>query len=76
MKWSVGTKIGGGFALALAILVVIGAVAYRSSTRLIETAERVAHTHIVLEDLQGLLSDLKDAETGERGYIITGEEAY
>ena len=76
MKWSVGTKIGGGFALALAILVVIGAVAYRSSTRLIETAERVAHTHIVLEDLQGLLSDLKDAETGQRGYIITGEEAY
>ena len=47
-----------------------------TTRRIIETAERVAHAHIVLEDIQGLLSDLKDAETGERGYIITGEEAY
>ncbi len=76
MKWTVGTKIGAGFTLALAILVTISGVSYRSSTELVATANWVTHTHKVLEDLESLLSALKDAETGQRGYLITGEESY
>lgn len=76
MKWNVGTKIGIGFGLALAILVAIGTVSYRSIVNLTETAEWVTHTHKVIENLEGMLSSLKDAETGQRGFIITGEEKY
>ncbi len=76
MKWTVGRKIGAGFALPVVILVVIGWVAYRSTNRLIETSRQVAHTRIVLEELEGVVSTLKDAETGQRGYVITGEEAF
>jgi methyl-accepting chemotaxis protein len=76
MRWTVGTKIGAGFGLALAILVVIGGVSYRSTAKLTETAELVAHSHQVLENLEVVVSDMKDAETGQRGYIITGEERY
>jgi methyl-accepting chemotaxis protein len=76
MKWTIGTKIGGGFALALAALVAIGMVSYRSTTGLVETAALVDHSHHVLEHLEQLLSVLKDAETGQRGFIITGEESY
>ena len=76
MKWSVGTKIGSGFALALIILIIIGAVSYRSTTGFIESAESVTHTHEVLQKLESLLSKYKDAETGQRGYILTGEEHY
>ena len=76
MKMSIGAKIGGGFALALAILVVIGFVSYRSTTRFVGSAEWVEHTHQVLEKLDALVSSLKDAETGQRGYLITGEERY
>src|SRR5258707_8199252 len=36
----------------------------------------VTHTHIVLEQLDAVLSNLVDAETGQRGYIITGEVSY
>lgn len=36
MKWNVGTKIGAGFGLAMAIFVIVGAVSYRSTTQLIE----------------------------------------
>ncbi len=75
-KWNVGMKIGAGFALALAILVAIGAVSYRSTTKLTETAEWVDHTHQVLQTLEGVLSVMKDAETGQRGYLLTGQEAY
>src|SRR5450759_3484050 len=76
MKWSVGTKIGAGYALALIILVVLGVVSYRNTTGLIEAAQMKVHTYQVLENLKGVLSTLKDAETGQRGYIITGEDRY
>ena len=36
----------------------------------------VTHTHLVLEKLDAVLTNLIDAETGQRGYIITGEESY
>ncbi|HEY4650530.1 MAG TPA: CHASE3 domain-containing protein, partial [Pontibacter sp.] len=36
----------------------------------------VKHTHLVLEGSKELLSNLKDAETGQRGYIITADEAF
>lgn len=76
MKWSVGAKIGAGFALALVLLCAIGVDSYLSTTRLIETADLVAHTNQVRFVLSEMLSLLKDAETGQRGYIVTGEESY
>jgi methyl-accepting chemotaxis protein len=75
-RWTVGMKIGAGFGLALAILMVIGGVSYRNTVTLTETAESVAQTHRVLEHLEAVFSDMKDAETGQRGYIITGSERY
>jgi methyl-accepting chemotaxis protein len=76
MKWSVGTKIGGGFALALIILVILASVAYWNISELIEANELRAHTYEVLQHLEQVLSVLKDAETGQRGYVITGEDSY
>ncbi len=76
MKWSVGTKIGTGYALALMILLILGVVSYWNTSSLIETANLKVHTYQVLDDLEKVLSTLKDAETGQRGYIITGEEQY
>jgi len=76
MKWNVGMKIGMGFALAFMILVAIGAVSYQSTTKLMETNEWVTHTHQVLEQIETLLSGMKDAETGQRGYLLTGETSY
>jgi methyl-accepting chemotaxis protein len=76
MKWSIGTKIGAGYALALVVLVVFGAVSYRNTTELIEAIQIRARTGEVLLNLEAMLSALQDAETGQRGYIITGEERY
>ena len=76
MKWSVGSKIGGGFAVAFAALIVVGATSYLSTRKLLDTSQWVSHTHQVLEKLEGVLSLLKDAETGQRGYLLTGEDHY
>ena len=76
MKWSIGKKIGSAFGLALVAMMVVGAVSYDSTTKLVDSAEWVRHTHEVLNGLDEVLSALKDAETGQRGYVITGEARY
>ena len=64
--------------LALAGFVILGAAvaSYRSLRANIETADRVTHTLNVIERIQSLLSNLKDAETGQRGFLLTGLETY
>jgi methyl-accepting chemotaxis protein len=80
---TIGTRITIGIGLSLAILVVIGFLSYDGLIRLrdanrstLETNRHVAHTHEVLGQLEAFLSALKDAETGQRGYLLTGEEPY
>lgn len=75
-KLTVGAKIGSGFALALAILVAIGTIAYRSTQELTETAATVARTHAMMAALERVGHSLVNAETGQRGYIITGDDSY
>ncbi len=65
-----------GFALAGVLLVAVGAVAYRQMLRLEEARELATHTLLVREEIEILLSLVKDAETGQRGYLLTGEASY
>src|SRR5258706_10277784 len=74
--WTFGRKIAAGFATSFLLLLGIGVVAYRSTDALTKTSYLVAHTHLVMEHIAGVLSQLKDAETGQRGFVITGDEAY
>ena len=75
-RLKIGTKIGLGFALGLAIFSVVGFIAYRGTHQLVESARQETHTYQVLSELEEILSLTKDAETGQRGYILTGEPRY
>lgn len=76
MKWSVGAKIAAGFAFALIMLAIIGIISLRSTLLLINTNEQVTQSYKILGELNNILSSLKDAETGQRGFIITGRASY
>jgi CheY-like chemotaxis protein/CHASE3 domain sensor protein len=75
-RLKIGTKIGAGFALSLAILSTIGLISYLSTNELIETSRKENHTYQVLSQLEDFNFQLTNAETGQRGYIITGEQRY
>ena len=62
--------------MPVAALVVVAALSHWSTNRLIETAGMVSHTHEVLTALEELLSLMKDAETGQRGYLLTADVKY
>ncbi len=61
---------------ALAAVAVIGAVAYRSLAARFAAAAAVSHTEDVEDHLHRFLSAMKDAETGQRGFLLTGTERY
>jgi len=72
--FSAERKVRAGFALALAALILIGGMSYFSLTRLHEDRKWVEHTQQVIASLRLVPATVADAESGERGYVITGQE--
>ena len=64
--------------IAVAVLLVAMAVAISiwSFNQIQQAADARKHASLVLSKADGLLSALKDAETGERGYLLTGDETF
>jgi PAS domain S-box-containing protein len=76
MIHSIERRITISFTLGLVILLAIGIVSYWGITHFSNTARWVAHTHEVIAKLDLVLSQAKDLETAQRGYVITGEERF
>jgi signal transduction histidine kinase/DNA-binding response OmpR family regulator len=51
-------------------------VTFRASENLAQSRALVEHTYEVIDTSRALLSFAQDAETGQRGYLITGEDSY
>lgn len=65
-----------GFVAAALVLILTFVVGLTSLRNVYDTSDAVAHTYAVKADLEGLLSTLIDAETGGRGYVVTGDEEF
>ena len=74
MKWNVGTKIGAGFCVALAIFVIVSVVSYRATTELIEATDSRRQSYELLSQLHEVFSLMQDIEIGQRSYALTGED--
>jgi len=64
--------------LAIALLLVTGGIAFMfwSYQQISDAAVERQHTRKVISMANDLLSGLKDADSGQRGYALTGNEAY
>ena len=65
-----------GVGLLIAALAVNVSLAFRSIAELHDNASAVVRSHEVVHSLDVLFSAVQSAETGQRGYVITGNEAY
>jgi len=63
-------------AIGFGMLLVITLIAVWTLRQVNISDYWVDHTREVINTNQRLLSDVKDAQGGERGYIITGDESY
>jgi two-component system sensor histidine kinase/response regulator len=67
--------ISGGLGLVLAALIVVGYIAYDSTTHLIDSNRRVTDTHRIIENLTLLRLELENAEASQRSYLVTGKDS-
>jgi PAS domain S-box-containing protein len=67
---------GVGFALTLLVLLVGAVLATVNLRHLSRSQAEVAHSYEVMGQLDAVLSNVTDAETGQRGYLLTQEERY
>jgi two-component system sensor histidine kinase/response regulator len=65
-----------GFASAIAITLLGGALFYYNTTHFLEMNQWVEHTHQIIDEIDSAMSKLIDAESASRGYVITGEESF
>src|SRR5215207_1430037 len=64
------------FVLTLAVFIGNAWFAIVNTRALVENEQRVVHTHEVLRQIEATLSTVRDAETAQRGYLLTGDESY
>ncbi len=76
MNVSLQKRLLAGFLLALVAQAFAGLLLQRNNTAFRAAQDHVAHGHEVTEALQQFLASAEDAETGQRGYVLTGDAAY
>lgn len=69
-------KILSGFIICTVILVATAIFAVRNNQQFIDTTQWVNHTNEVLHQFDEIRTRTVDAETGARGYVVTGNEVF
>ncbi len=64
------------FVAALAALVLILSLAWWDWRQFDSAAGRLRETQQSIQQIEDILSTMKDAETGQRGFLITGDDVY
>jgi len=65
-----------GFGVTFILLSAITVIGHYQAKQISVSERWVAHTYEVLAALETMISGLKDAETGQRGYLLTSDESY
>lgn len=65
-----------GLGISLAALIISSTASYISIEKLVDSEASVAHTSKVIQRLDNIISRIKDAETGQRGFLLTGEPVF
>lgn len=76
MKLSIEQKVKISITIAVALLSAMGFAAYWSVGQLHQINKDFKHVDQAIDTAQRLLSELKDTETGQRGYLLTGQKQY
>lgn len=76
MKISLDKKILAGFLGCSICLIIVAVLSFKNSREFLETNQWVNHTHRVLHEFERVLLYSIDAESGVRGYVISGDENF
>ncbi len=75
-KWPTPRKLATGYTVAIAVLIIALLITFWNLNSISRIWDALALSHEVVVGLDDVLSNLRDAETGQRGYLLTGDERY
>lgn len=64
------------FIISVAVIFFIGGITFKHITVLKKSSNYVSNSHEVNTELERLISFIKDAETGQRGYVLTRDKKF
>jgi len=76
VKVGLPTRVLAGFLLAVMLLAVLAVYLRKRALEFRQYREEVAHTRVEVDALHSYLTTIQDAETGQRGFLLTGNEIY
>ena len=76
MKSTFQRNLLAGFGVSLLLLIVTSIASYISINNLLSSVTEVQRTDKIIKTIENTLSILKDAETGQRGFLLTGKEKF
>ena len=65
-----------GLGLSMLVLLLSSTASFISIKNLIESSKMVKESNETIKNLNNVFSLLKDAETGQRGYLLSGDQAF
>ena len=65
-----------GLSVPILLTALVGWLQWESARNFRCAQDWIAHSHIVQLNLEAFLSSMKDAETGQRGYLLTHKDHY
>lgn len=75
-KARMNAKAGLGLAVVVLFFLLTGTISYYNLRVMRDGAANLAQTHDMIASLDELFSTLQDAETGQRGFLLTGKDQY
>jgi methyl-accepting chemotaxis protein len=75
-RWNIAQRLTAVFALGPIALIIIGLIAYHNTREIVTTGEALARSTAVQLSIDHVAARMIDAETGERGFLLTARESY
>ena len=75
-RWTLGRRTTAGYALVAAAVLATGVAGFLQVREARQSGNLARRTQVILNQIAELEVDLTRAETGQRGYLLTGEPSY
>jgi PAS domain S-box-containing protein len=76
MKWPAPRRLATGYSVAILVLMIDLLITLWNLNSIRKTWDALALSHGIVASVDDVLTNLRDAETGQRGYLLTGDERY
>jgi len=76
MKLKFNRNLQLGYGISVLLLLVVGCFSYITTSNLLSSNYAVEQSNMVIRKLEATMSIMKDAETGQRGYLLTNQAKF